>query len=91
MNISSVLIHASDAQALKRGLTHLKNCSLEREEGTKLILLLETPSYEEELALYKKLESLEGVGAINMVFSYQDLSFDEEKLLRKNVDMLNQL
>lgn len=88
MNISSVLINAKKdkQERLLKEINSIKNCSVELVEDEKIIVIIESENLDEELSSYKKLEKLEHIISINMVFSYQDLDEDMQKIMSANIE-----
>ncbi|QOR00671.1 chaperone NapD [Campylobacter sp. 2014D-0216] len=86
MNLSSVLILSKEEKIskLKEQIQNIPCCSVELIEEEKIIVVIESENLEDELKAYKQLEQLDGVVSINMVFSYQDLDEEREKILKSN-------
>ncbi len=86
MNISSVLIVAKKEhqEILLQDIAKVQCCSVELVEDEKIIVLIESENLNDELKAYKTLENLKNVGAISMVFSYQDLD-DDIKSIKNEV------
>lgn len=82
MNISSVLIIAKPDkhEDLLKEIAAIEHCSVELVEGEKIIALIESENLDDELKAYKALEKLRGASAVSMVFSYQDLDEDMQKI-----------
>ncbi|HEC1780970.1 TPA: chaperone NapD, partial [Campylobacter lari] len=86
MNLSSVLILTKEekVEKLKKQIQQTPYCSVELAQDEKIIVVIESENLDDELKTYKQLEQLDGVVSINMVFSYQDLDEEREKILKAN-------
>ena len=75
MNISSIVVKTTkdSFNAVKASIREIKGCEIyiEDEATAQLIVVLEAPSTEEEMAINKHLESLAGVVSANMHYAYQ--------------------
>lgn len=76
MNISSIVVKTTkdSFNAVKASIREIKGCEIyiEDEATAQLIVVLEAPSTEEEMAINKHLESLAGVVSANMHYAYQE-------------------
>lgn len=88
MNLSSVLILTKEEklEKLKEQIQKIPCCSVELAQDEKVIVVIESENLDDELKAYKQLEQLDGVVSINMVFSYQDLDEEREKILKANFE-----
>lgn len=88
MNLSSVLILTKEekVEKLKEQIQKTPSCNVELAQGEKIIVVIESENLDDELKAYKQLEQLDGVVSINMVFSYQDLDEEREKILKANFE-----
>lgn len=88
MNLSSVLILTKEEklEKLKKQIQQTPCCSVELAQDEKIIIVIESENLDDELKAYKQLEQLDGVVSINMVFSYQDLDEEREKILKANFE-----
>ncbi|ENQ6653501.1 chaperone NapD [Campylobacter lari] len=88
MNLSSVLILTKEEklEKLKKQIQQTPCCSVELAQDEKIIVVIESENLDDELKAYKQLEQLDEVVSINMVFSYQDLDEEREKILKANFE-----
>ncbi|TXE89366.1 oxidoreductase [Campylobacter volucris] len=86
MNLSSVLIVSKKEkiEKIKEKIEKVSFCSVELVQDDKIIVIIESENLEDELSAYKNLEKLDDIISINMVFSYQDLDEEREKILKAN-------
>lgn len=86
MNLSSVLliVKEEDQPEFLKNLEKIEGCSVELREKDKIIAVIESDCLENELAIYKAVEVLPKLISMNMVFSYQDLDEDIEKVANSN-------
>lgn len=86
MNLSSVLIvsEKEKIEQIKEKIKKVPFCSVELVQDDKIVVIIESKNLEDELSAYKNLEKLDGIISINMVFSYQDLDEEREKILKAN-------
>ncbi len=86
MNISSVLliVKQEEQENFFKKLEKIQGCSVELVEKEKIIVVIESDALEKELKIYKSIEALPGLISINMVFSYQDLDEDIQKVENSN-------
>ncbi|WP_276882837.1 chaperone NapD [Campylobacter cuniculorum] len=86
MNISSILliVKQEDQEEFLKNLKKIKGCSIELIEKEKIIAVIESDTLENELSIYKSIEALPKLISINMVFSYQDLDEDIQKVTNSN-------
>ncbi|MBX1886426.1 chaperone NapD [Campylobacter peloridis] len=89
MNLSSVLILTTEEkiEKLKEQIQKVPYCTIELVQDEKIIVVIESKNLDDELKAYKQLEQLDGVVSINMVFSYQDLDGEREKILKANLEI----
>lgn len=87
MNLSSVLIVAKEEKhdEICKKIEKIEHCSVELKEQDKIIVVIESKDLDSELKAYKELEKLENIISINMVFSYQDLDEDMQKIAENNL------
>jgi len=93
MNLSSVLITTKEefVPSLLEDISHIEYCSVELSENGKIIVVIESEDLDQELRAYRKLEQLANIIDINMIFSYQDLDEELQKIEQNNVlETLNQ-
>ncbi|AJC94292.1 periplasmic nitrate reductase assembly protein [Campylobacter volucris] len=86
MNLSSVLIVSKKEkiEQIKEKIEKVPFCSVELVQDDKIVVIIESENLEDELSAYKNLEKLDDIISINMVFSYQDLDEEREKILKAN-------
>lgn len=86
MNLSSVLIVSKKEkiEQIKEKIEKIPFCSVELVQDDKIVVIIESEKLEDELSAYKNLEKLDDIISINMVFSYQDLDEEREKILKAN-------
>lgn len=76
MNISSIVVKtAQDSfDCVKNAIMQIQGCEiyLEDEATHQLIVVVEAPSTEEEVAINKHIESIAGVMSANMHYTYQE-------------------
>lgn len=86
MNLSSVLIVSKKEkiEQIKEKIEKVPFCSVELVQDDKIIVIIESENLEDELSAYKNLEKLDDIISINMIFSYQDLDEEREKILKAN-------
>lgn len=76
MNISSIVIktHQDHFESVKNIISEIQGCEiyLEDKATNHLIVVIEAPNTEEEIAINRCLEKLEGVISANMHYAYQE-------------------
>lgn len=84
MNISSVIINLKNESFLGDVLTRLKNvseCEVVTSQNTKIIAVITADDVNAEVAKFREIEAIDGVGSVAMVYAYQeDIEFDKDKL-----------
>ena len=87
MNISSIIVKTTEEhfESVKEVIDELQNCEIYIADKPthQLIVVVEAPSTEEEIALNKHIESLRGVISANMHYAYQESEINEQL---KNID-----
>ncbi|MCX2717544.1 chaperone NapD [Helicobacter sp. MIT 21-1697] len=87
MNISSIVVKTTQDSfnCVKNTIMQIQGCEiyLEDEATHQLIVVVEAPSTEEEVAINKHIESIAGVMSANMHYTYQE---DEINAQLKNID-----
>ncbi|WP_334085284.1 chaperone NapD, partial [Helicobacter typhlonius] len=87
MNISSIIVKTTEEhfESVKEVIDELQNCEIYIADKPthQLIVVVEAPSTEEEIALNKHIESLRGVISANMHYAYQESEINAQL---KNID-----
>lgn len=88
MNISSVIINVGDSrkrEALLEALNAHEKCEVITHDEGRIIVVISAENLDNELAVFKQLEKLDGVDSVVMAYSYQeDLEESLEKLAASN-------
>ncbi|TLD81766.1 nitrate reductase [Helicobacter sp. MIT 05-5293] len=76
MNISSIVVktHENHFESVKNIINEIQGCEIYLEDKSThhLIVVIEAPNTEEEIAINRCLENLEGVISANMHYAYQE-------------------
>lgn len=82
MNISSIVVKTTKAafEEVKKHIESTQGCEIyiADEATSQLVVVLEVPSLEEEIAINKHLESIKGVISANMHYTYQEEELDAQ-------------
>ncbi|WP_169752809.1 chaperone NapD [Campylobacter mucosalis] len=84
MNISSVIINLKDKNFMQSALDELSkvsDCELVANQDDKIVAVITADDVNGEIAMFKKLEAINGVTNVAMVYTYQeDIEIDKDKL-----------
>lgn len=84
MNISSVIILLKDIsfeRSVKNSVCEIKECEIAASENGKIVAVISAQNFDEELEIFKRLEKIDGVAGVSMIYSYQeDLEGDIKRL-----------
>lgn len=82
MNISSIVVKTTqeDYLSVRAQIEQIEGCEIyiEDNQSQQIIVVLEAPSTQEEIAINKHLESLKGVVSANMHYTYQEDELNAE-------------
>lgn len=73
MNISSLVIYTNSEQAMVLDeLSKFKQIEIIAHENDKIVALMSCDNSDEEIATFKKIEAIENVISVAMIYSYQE-------------------
>lgn len=75
MNISSLIISLIDKNELNlaiKNLEKIKNLEIITHQDNQIIVVLETANLDEQIKIFKKIQSLENVKEVSLAYSYDD-------------------
>ena len=79
MNISSVVIYLgadTDIAAFRKQLQSIDGCEFVACKDGKAVATISAESFEDEIAVFRAIEAIEGVSEAMMIYSYSDLDAD---------------
>lgn len=95
MNISSVVINVADLNLMSEIanlVSDIDGCEVVAQNENKIVALIESQSFDDEIKSYKSIERLPGIATVSMIYSYQNLDEDIEKLNNNNIgDILRKI
>ncbi|CUU78326.1 nitrate reductase formation protein NapD [Campylobacter hyointestinalis subsp. hyointestinalis] len=95
MNISSVVINVADLNLMSEIanlVSDIDGCEVVAQNENKIVVLIESQSFDDEIKSYKSIERLPGIATVSMIYSYQNLDEDIEKSNNNNIgDILRKI
>ncbi|ANE34001.1 chaperone NapD [Campylobacter hyointestinalis] len=95
MNISSVVINVADLNLMSEIanlVSDIDGCEVVAQNENKIVALIESQSFDDEIKTYKSIERLPGIATVSMIYSYQNLDEDIEKSNNNNIgDILRKI
>ncbi|CUU68664.1 NapD protein [Campylobacter hyointestinalis] len=95
MNISSVVINVADLNLMSEIanlVSDIDGCEVVAQNENKIVALIESQSFDDEIKSYKSIERLPGIATVSMIYSYQNLDEDIEKSNNNNIgDILRKI
>lgn len=95
MNISSVVINVADLNLMSEIanlVLDIDGCEVVAQNENKIVALIESQSFDDEIKSYKSIERLPGIATVSMIYSYQNLDEDIEKSNNNNIgDILRKI
>ncbi|CUU68665.1 chaperone NapD [Campylobacter hyointestinalis] len=95
MNISSVVINVADLNLMSdiaNLVLDIDGCEVVAQNENKIVALIESQSFDDEIKSYKSIERLPGIATVSMIYSYQNLDEDIEKSNNNNIgDILRKI
>ncbi|MDL2347529.1 chaperone NapD [Campylobacter hyointestinalis] len=95
MNISSVVINVADLNSISKIanlVSDIDGCEVVAQNENKIVALIESQSFDDEIKSYKSIERLPGIATVSMIYSYQNLDEDIEKSNNNNIgDILRKI
>lgn len=88
MNISSVVINVADLNLMSEIanlVSDIDGCEVVAQNENKIVALIESQSFDDEIKSYKSIERLPGIATVSMIYSYQNLDEDIEKSNNNNI------
>ena len=95
MNISSVVINVADLNLMSEIanlVSDIDGCEVVAQNENKIVALIESQSFDDEIKSYKSIERLPGIATVSMIYSYQNLDENIEKSNNNNIgDILRKI
>ncbi len=91
MTISSVVLRATSEAAAADVVAlvgEIGGCEVIASQGDKVVVLIETETFEQEIAVYKALERLSGVREAAMIYDYKDLSAERDAAENADIEKI---